>query len=130
MDQQLIIKIIHMSCASAVFLLLLARALPLLAKKSDSDTPVTSNKILIVLQHLGYSILVLSGLWLLWAKNFAVQPWFYAKIILFVVILSSTTKAFKRQDGILLVQRKAGLVIAIVAFLALFGLIMLKPQFG
>lgn len=130
MDQHLVIKIIHMSCASAVFLLLLARAIPLLSKKSDHETPITSNKILIGLQHLGYSILVLSGIWLLWAKDFVVQPWFYAKVILFVVILSSTAKAFKRKEGILLVQRKAGLVIAIVAFLALFGLIILKPQFG
>lgn len=130
MDQHLIIKIIHMSCASAVFLLLLARAVPIISKKSDHEMPITSNKILIGLQHLGYSILVLSGIWLLWAKNFVVQPWFYAKVILFVVILSSTAKAFKRKEGILLVQRKAGLVIAIVAFLALFGLIILKPQFG
>lgn len=130
MDQALLIKIIHMSCASAVFLILLARAFPLLMKNKNDESEHTSNKILIGLQHLGYSILVLSGLWLLWLKNFDVQPWFYAKLVLFFAILSCTAKAFKRNDQILLVQRKAGLIIAIVAFIALFGLIILKPQFG
>ena len=130
MDQHLLIKIIHMSCATAIFLLLLARALPVLMKKSDDQGQIISHKMLIGIQHLGYSILVLSGLWLLWAKNFSVQPWFYAKIILFIVILSSTAKAFRRRDDILLVQRKAGISIAIIAFIALFGLIILKPQFG
>lgn len=130
MDQHLLIKIFHMSCATAVFLLLLARALPVFMRKSEQENFKPSNKILTGLQHLSYSILILSGVWLLWQKNFDVEPWFYAKVILFLVILSSTAKAFKRNDQILLVQRKAGLVIAIVAFIALFGLIMLKPQFG
>ena len=130
MDQHLIIKIMHMSCASAIFLILIARALPILIQKNQPEKPITSNKILIGLQHLGYSILVLSGLWLLWMKNFDVQPWFYAKVILFFVILSSTIKAFKRNDQILWVQRKAGLIISIVTFIALFGLIIIKPQFG
>ena len=130
MDQHLLIKIFHMSCASAVFLLLLARALPVFIQPKDQQNTKPSNKILIGLQHLSYSILILSGLWLLWYKNFDVQPWFYAKVILFLVILSSTFKAFKRNDQILLVQRKAGLVIAIVTFIALFGLIIVKPQFG
>ena len=130
MDQHLLIKIVHMSLASAVFLLLIARALPVLIKKTNEQVNPASNKMLIGLQHLSYSILVLSGAWLLWNKNFDVQPWFYAKVVLFFVILSATTKAFKRDDNILLVQRKAGLVIALVAFIALFALIIIKPQFG
>ncbi len=40
-------------------------------------------------------------------KNFQVQPWFYAKIILFLVLLSSLMKAFKKDDTILLAQRRA-----------------------
>lgn len=130
MDQHLLIKIMHMSCASAIFLILIARALPVFMESKQQQNLVASNKILIGLQHLGYSILVLSGVWLLWNKNFDVQPWFYAKIILFFVILSSTSKAFKRNDQILWVQRKAGVSIAIVSFIALFALIIIKPQFG
>ena len=130
MDQQLIIKILHMSVASAVFFLLIARALPVLIKKTNEQIVPVSNKMLIGLQHLSYSILVLSGAWLLWNKNFDVQPWFYAKVVLFFVILSATTKAFKRDESILWVQRKAGLIIAVAAFIALFTLIMIKPQFG
>ena len=58
------------------------------------------------------------------------QPWFYAKIILFVVMLSSFSKAFKKDQSILVVQRKAGLVIGCVAFVAILGLVMIKPVFG
>ena len=45
-------------------------------------------------------------------------------------MLSSFSKAFKKDQSILVVQRKAGLVIGCVAFVAILGLVMIKPVFG
>jgi len=39
-------------------------------------------------------------------------------------------KAYKKDDRILLVQRRAGLAIAMVALVAIIGLVMVKPNFG
>lgn len=130
MDHDQLIKLLHIVFAISAFAFLIIRALPILSQRDWQQKSTTSNKILIGAQHLSYSIIVLSGLWLLWASKVEIQTWFYAKIILFFVILSATAKAFTRKKEILLVQRQAGLVIAIIAFFALFGLIMLKPQFG
>ena len=130
MDQHLIIKIMHMSIASLVFILLIVRAFPILILKKWTVERTVSNKIIAGLQHFSYSVLILSGLWLLWDNQFQVEMWFYAKVILFLVILSASFKAFSRKSARLLVQRQAGLVIAIVAFLALFALIGIKPQLG
>lgn len=130
MDQHLIIKIMHMSIASLVFILLIVRAFPVLILKKWTVERTVSNKIIVGLQHLSYSVLILSGLWLLWDNQFQVEMWFYAKVILFLVILSASMKAFSRKSERLLVQRQAGLVIAIVAFIALFALIGIKPELG
>ena len=130
MDQHLIIKIMHMSIASLVFILLIVRAFPILILKKWTVERTVSNKIVVGLQHFSYSVLILSGLWLLWDNQFQVEMWFYAKVILFLVILSASMKGFSRKSERLLVQRQAGLVIAIVAFLALFALIGIKPQLG
>ncbi|SDY83674.1 hypothetical protein SAMN05421643_13620 [Acinetobacter kyonggiensis] len=35
-----------------------------------------------------------------------------------------------KDDHILLLQRRAGLAIAVVALIAIIGLVMLKPNFG
>jgi cell division protein FtsW (lipid II flippase) len=63
-------------------------------------------------------------------KNFEVQPWFYAKVILFLVLVSSLMKAYKKDDSVLLVQRRAGLVIAIISLAAIMALVIIKPTFG
>ncbi|OUY06280.1 hypothetical protein CAP51_13530 [Acinetobacter populi] len=125
-----IFKFVHIIVAYMAFTLLLLRTFPILIQSRWQEKRTTSNKIFVALQHLSYSILVLSGLWLLWKINFQVEAWFYAKIILFIVVLSASAKAFKRRPDILLIQRQAGLVIAITAYFAIFGLILLKPQFG
>ncbi len=58
------------------------------------------------------------------------QPWFYAKVILFLVLVSSLGKAYKKDDSILLVQRRAGLFIAVVSLVSILALVMIKPNFG
>lgn len=129
MDSHFVIKMLHASFALAAFVVLLVRGYPVLSRRSDLDVP-RPHKAVNALQHISYSILVLSGLWLLWLKRFHVEPWFYAKIVLFIVILSASAKAFKKTPEILPVQRQAGIVIAALAFCALFALIIIKPQLG
>ncbi|MNJ76206.1 hypothetical protein D3C77_734340 [compost metagenome] len=63
-------------------------------------------------------------------KDFQVQPWFYAKIILFLVLLSSLMKAFKKDDTLLLAQRRVGLMISAIAFIAIIILVIVKPVFA
>lgn len=82
------------------------------------------------IQHLALTLLVLTGLVLLMQKNFQVETWFYAKIILFLVMVSSLIKAFKKDETVLLVQRRAGWVITVISFIAIYGLVILQPTFG
>lgn len=138
MDSHLLIKIIHMSFATLAILvfamrgvqILLAKAQPGEAADQPSDLPALKGRVVLVaLQHLSYSVLVIAGVVLLVQNQFVVQPWFYAKIILFLVVLSASGKAFTKKPRIL-AQRKAGVVIATVAFASLLGLIVLKPNFS
>jgi hypothetical protein len=45
-------------------------------------------------------------------------------------MLSSLSKAYKKEDSILLTQRRAGLFLAVVAMISILGLVMIKPNFG
>ncbi|EPN2081076.1 SirB2 family protein, partial [Acinetobacter baumannii] len=47
-----------------------------------------------------------------------------------LVLLSSLMKAFKKDDTILLAQRRAGLVISAIAFVAIIILVIVKPVFA
>jgi hypothetical protein len=51
-------------------------------------------------------------------------------VVLFLVILSSLSKAYKKDDTILLAQRRAGLFLAVVSMVSIIGLVMIKPNFG
>ena len=75
-------------------------------------------------------MIVVTGVTLLVMNEFKVQPWFYAKIVLFIVFLSSQIKAYKKDERILLAQRRAGLVIGAVALIATLALVVLKPVFS
>lgn len=130
MDQHLLIKIIHMSIASLVFILLIVRAFPILILKKWTVERTVSNKIVVGLQHFSYSVLILSGLWLLWDNQFQVEMWFYAKVILFLVLCSALSKAYKKDPSVVLAQRRAGVILAAFVLLAILGLVMLKPVFG
>ena len=87
----------------------------------------SARKFFVAFQHSAMTLLILTGVALLVMKDFDVQSWFYAKIIL---LLSSLSKAYKKQDQIVLAQRRAGLFLAVVAFVAILGLVMMKPNFG
>lgn len=130
MDTQLLVKIIHMSAAGLAIVAILARALTLFVGTQGNQPNLKAHVFLVALQHLVISVIALTGIIALFLKNFDVQPWFYAKIILFLVLISSLGKAYKKDDSILLVQRRAGLFIAVVSLIAIIVLVMIKPNFG
>ena len=129
MDTQLIIKIVHMSLASLLILVVFARATTLLVGVQGEQPNPVARKLLVGLQHFSVTFVAISGLVALYLKDFAVEPWFYAKVVLFFVMLSSLSKAFKQDPQLLLTQRRAGMMLAVVALLSLIGLVMIKPVF-
>ncbi|MBQ1494218.1 SirB2 family protein [Acinetobacter junii] len=131
MDAHLITKIIHMSAVSLLILVFVARAATLFIGLRDSQQPNTSSsKAIVGLQHLSLTLIIVTGAVLVYMKNFQVEPWFYAKVILFFVLWSSMIKMYKKDDTVLLVQRRAGLLIGTVALVGILGLVMIKPVFA
>ena len=130
METQLIVKIIHMSAASLAIVAVLLRALTLFIHTQGNLPNPKGRVVLVALQHLAMTLLALTGVVALVLKNFDVQPWFYAKVILFLVLLSSLAKAYKKDENVLMVQRRAGLFIAIVSLISIVVLVVIKPNFG
>ncbi|WP_180055025.1 MULTISPECIES: SirB2 family protein [unclassified Acinetobacter] len=130
METQLLLKIIHMTSISVLLVILLARGLTLFKGVQGNQPNPAGRTLWVVLQHLSVTLIVVTGIVLLALKDFQVETWFYAKIILFLVMLSSLMKAYRKTDSILLVQRRAGWGIALVALLAIIALVMIKPSFG
>lgn len=97
----------------------------------EQGQPNTKGRIpLVALQHLSMTIVVLTGVYALYLKDFQVETWFYAKVVLFFVLLSSLGKAFSKVLNIELVQRRAGLFLVVVAFIAILGLVVVQPNLG
>lgn len=130
MDMQLTVKIVHMISVTLLIGVVIARAFTLFVGVQGNQPNPIARKLFVALQHLSMTLIVLTGLTSLVIKNFEVQSWFYAKVVLFLVLFSSLMKAYKKDDRILLVQRRAGLAIAMVALIAIIGLVMVKPNFG
>lgn len=124
------IKIVHMSAVALACVVFVLRALTLFMGVQGQQPNLKGRTAFVALQHLSYTLIVLTGMSLLVMNQFVVKPWFYAKIILFLVLISSLIKAYKKEDSILLAQRRAGLVISAVALLAILGLVMVKPVFN
>jgi uncharacterized membrane protein SirB2 len=130
MEFQLINKIIHMSMASLILLAVFGRAFTLFVGTQGNLPNPVARPFFVAVQHLAVSLVVVTGLIGLYLKNFAVEPWFYAKVILFLVLLSSLMKAYRKDDNIALQQRRAGLFLAVVSLLSIIGLVIIKPNFG
>jgi len=130
MDMQLTVKIVHMISVTLLIGVVIARAFTLFVGVQGNQPNPVARKLFVALQHLSMTLIILTGLTSLVIKNFEVQSWFYAKVVLFLVLFSSLMKAYKKDDRILLVQRRAGLAIAMVALIAIIGLVMVKPNFG
>lgn len=130
MDIHLVVKIIHMTSVALALLVFVLRALTLFFGTQGQQPNPNGRVAFVALQHLSYTVVVVTGVVLLFMKHFDVEPWFYAKIILFLVLLSSQIKAYKKDENILLAQRRAGIVVGAVAFIGLIALVMIKPVFG
>ena len=124
------IKIVHMSAVALACVVFVLRALTLFMGVQGQQPNLKGRTAFVALQHLSYTLIVLTGMSLLVMNQFVVKPWFYAKIILFLVLISSLIKAYKKDDSILLSQRRAGLVIAVVSLVSILALVMIKPNFG
>ncbi|MHA3059087.1 MULTISPECIES: SirB2 family protein [unclassified Acinetobacter] len=129
MNTLLLLKILH-GVGVVLLLLMLALSSRHLFRMQDEQLAAKTPRLVIALQHSTFTLMLLTGGALLWMKHFQVQPWFYAKAALFVVIFSSLIKAFRRKEGILLVQRRAGIVIAWIALFAILLLVKIKPVFS
>ena len=121
---------IHLVGIALLFVVILLRGMTLFKGVENNQPNQSSRKLFVALQHLSLTIVVFTGVALLVMKDFQVETWFYAKVVLFLVMVSSLTKKKKKDESILLVQRKAGWVIALVAFIAIYGLVLVKPVFG
>ncbi|WP_151962142.1 SirB2 family protein [Acinetobacter bereziniae] len=130
MDIHLLIKIIHMSSVALLMLVFVLRAVTLFVGTQGQQPSPKGRVALVALQHLSLTVIVLTGITLLIINDFKVQPWFYAKVMLFIVFLSSQIKAYKKDDSVLLVQRRAGMLIGAVALIATLSLVMIKPVFS
>ena len=121
---------IHLVGIALLFLIILLRAMTLFKGVENNQPNQSSRKLFVALQHSSLTIIVFTGIALLVMNDFQVETWFYAKVVVFLVMVSSLIKAYKKDETILLVQRKAGWVIALVAFIAIYGLVLVKPVFG
>ena len=130
MDTLLLMQTVHIVSAVLALLVFVLRAFTLFIGTQNQQPNPKGRVAFVAVQHLSYTVLVLTGVALLIINQFQVEPWFYAKILLFLVLLSSQIKAYKKDNQILLAQRRAGLVIGAIVFIAIFSLIVIKPVFG
>ena len=130
MDAHLLVKIIHMTSVTVAILVFVARGLILFIGTKNEQPNPKGRVVFVAVQHLSYTLIVLTGVILLFMNKFQVQPWFYAKIVLFFVLISSLIKTWRKDDSILLAQRRAGLLISAVALIAIISLVMIKPVFN
>ncbi|SPL69439.1 SirB2 family protein [Acinetobacter stercoris] len=130
MDQHTLFIALHGLAVVLLLIIILLRGTTLFKRVEDNQPNQNKRKVYVAIQHASLTLLVFSGLALLYMKHFQVEHWFYAKIILFLVLLSSLIKTYKKDDSVLLSQRRAGLVLSVVAFVAILSLVMIKPVFG
>lgn len=130
MDAHLLTKIIHMSAVSLLIIAFVFRAATLFVGVQDQQPNPKGFKALVGLQHLSLTLITVTGAILVVMKKFEVAPWFYAKVILFFVLWSSLIKIYKKDNSVLLQQRRAGLLVGTVALVGIIGLVIIKPVFA
>jgi uncharacterized membrane protein SirB2 len=130
MEIQLLVKIMHMSVAALLILAIALRATTLFVGTLDGQPSTKARVALVGLQHLALTLVALTGIVALLLKDFQVEPWFYAKVVLFLVLVSSLMKTYRKDTSVDLAQRRAGLFLAVVALIGIIGLVIIKPNFG
>ncbi|WP_227430207.1 SirB2 family protein [Psychrobacter sp. I-STPA6b] len=87
-----------------------------------------TNRKQFIATHIIYTILVISGGWMLWqlvSVNAPVQ-WAVAKIILLIAAISASIKAFRNSATPS--QQKVGILISSVAYIGIVILAFTKPD--
>lgn len=81
------------------------------------------------LSHVIYLLLVGSGLYLFWqlTQVAGVQHWAIAKLVLLIMAVSANIKAIRPTNSA--GQAKAGMLVALVAYLGVIVLAITKPTF-
>ncbi|WP_038345854.1 SirB2 family protein [Acinetobacter sp. A47] len=130
MDMHLLVKTTHLVAMALLLVSFILRGSTLFVGIQDQQPNLKARKAMVGLQHLSLTLIIVTGVFLLAMKNFDVQPWFYAKVILFFVLCSSLIKTYKQDNRILLSQRRAGLLIGTVALAGILALVMIKPVFA
>lgn len=92
-----------------------------------NKTQILHSKKLFIASHIIYTLLIISGVLtvLPLLKLIGMPHWIMAKVVLFVVAISATIKATRPTTTP--AQSKMGLLIALVAYIGMLTLAMIKP---
>ncbi len=122
----MLIKILHMSFGVLAILMFATRAILGMRAPSPSGqlASVGLSKFFKIAPHIVYSVILLAGVWML--LLLPIYPhWILAKIVLFLVAISASVKAFR--DTATASQFKTGVLVASIAYAAILWLAIAKP---
>ena len=123
----MLIKILHMSFGVLAIIMFAARAVlgVLAASPNGQLASAGLSKFFKITPHIVYTVVILAGLSLLW--QLPIYPhWILAKIVLFLVAISASVKAFRETATAS--QFKTGVFIATVAYAAILWLAIAQPN--
>lgn len=117
-------KHLHMLLAILTIAIFLYQFMQVMTGK-DGRLP---NKGLKIAAHVLYTLLIVAGIVTLMPAipHIGVPHWVIAKVVLFVVAISSTIKATRANT--LPNQAKMGMIIALIAYIGIVILAFLKPM--
>lgn len=122
----MLIKVLHMSFGVLAILMFVTRAILGAMAPSPSGQLASAglSKFFKIAPHVVYSVVLLSGIAML--LQLPIYPhWIFAKIILFLVAISASVKAFR--DTATVSQFKTGVFVASIAYAAILWLAIAKP---
>lgn len=122
----MLIKVLHMSFGVLAILMFATRA-TLGAFSASSSGQLASaglSKFFKIAPHIVYTVVLVAGVVML--LQLPIYPhWIFAKIILFLVAISASVKAFR--DTATVSQFKTGVFVASIAYAAILWLAIAKP---
>lgn len=122
----MLMKMLHMSFAIVAILMFATRAVLGFLSSSPSGQLASAglSKFFKIAPHVVYTVVLLTGLSVL--MYLPIYPhWVFAKIILFLVAISASVKAFR--DTASVSQFKAGVFVATIAYVGVLWLAFAKP---
>ncbi len=122
----MLIKVLHMSFGVLAILMFATRAILGMRSPNPSGQLLSKGltKFFKIAPHIVYTVVLLAGIGLL--LQLPIYPhWVFAKIILFLVAISSSVKAFR--DTASVNEFKMGVLVASVAYAAILWLAIAKP---